>query len=244
MLLIGVPSLQSEGVKLRTISRLTAGILLILAALSLASSASRADGPTTVHIIQAIWPLPPKASEQEVDAALRQADALAGSVQGCDNFQRAVPEGSNFRDFGWVSIDDMPPEIRDLAVNQKIGVPSNGIRGDGGVAVFVICARRMTAAEAHLAAAIWPLPENPTAEDVRAAREQSAYVFRKVRSCADFQRAAAAAPAVQFSDFGWLHLDKMPAAMRVLAGNQAVGMPTLGFAYPSSIVIYVVCERR
>ena len=53
----------------------------------------------------------------------------------------SAPPGANFRDFGRVRLDDMPAEVREIATNQSIGAPTKGIRGDGGVAVFVVCDR-------------------------------------------------------------------------------------------------------
>lgn len=97
--------------------------------------------PGAVHLVQAIWPLAPNAADKEVDSAQQQADAISGTPRTCDEFQRLVPAGANFRDFGKVQLDDMPPEIRDIATNQEIGVPTKGIRGGGGIAVFVVCDR-------------------------------------------------------------------------------------------------------
>jgi hypothetical protein len=95
-----------------------------------------------VHLVQAIWPLPPNAPERDVDSAQSAADALGDGLHGCADFQHALPNSSFFRDFGWVLLDDMPAEIRAIAANQPIGVPTAGIRDDGGVAVFVVCGRR------------------------------------------------------------------------------------------------------
>jgi peptidyl-prolyl cis-trans isomerase SurA len=97
--------------------------------------------PGMVHLVQLIWPLAPNAADKEIDAAQQQADTFSGTTRTCDEFQRATPAGANFRDFGRVSLDDMPPDIRQIATNQEIGAPTKGIRGDGGIAVFEICDR-------------------------------------------------------------------------------------------------------
>jgi peptidyl-prolyl cis-trans isomerase SurA len=97
--------------------------------------------PGSVHLVQLIWPLASNAADKEIEAAQQQADAFSGTTRTCEEFQRSAPPGANFRDFGRVSVDDMPPEIREIATNQEIGAPTKGIRGDGGIAVFVICDR-------------------------------------------------------------------------------------------------------
>ena len=99
--------------------------------------------PGSVHLIQLLWPLAPNAADKEVQASQDQADAFSGKTRTCDEFQRTAPEAASaqFRDFGRVALDDMPPEIREIATNQPIGAPTKGIRGAGGVAVFVVCDR-------------------------------------------------------------------------------------------------------
>jgi peptidyl-prolyl cis-trans isomerase SurA len=42
---------------------------------------------------------------------------------------------------GRVPVDEMPPEIRNMVITQPVGEPTNAIRGDGGVAIFVVCDR-------------------------------------------------------------------------------------------------------
>ena len=48
---------------------------------------------------------------------------------------------------GRVPVDNMPPEIRNMVMTQQVGEPSNAIRGDGGVAIFVVCDRGDTKGE-------------------------------------------------------------------------------------------------
>jgi peptidyl-prolyl cis-trans isomerase SurA len=102
-----------------------------------------AVAPGTVHIVQLLWPLASNASDKEVQAVQEQADAVSGKTRSCDEFARLAPDfrPAVYRDFGQVALDEMPPEIRDYGINQPIGSPTPGIRGDGGIAVFMICDR-------------------------------------------------------------------------------------------------------
>jgi len=118
----------------------TSGILLDrIEDVRTASGSTVAAG--SVHLVQLIWPLAPNAADKEVQSAQQQADAFSGTTRTCAEFERQSPPGANFRDFGRVRLDDMPPEIREIANNQPVGAPTKGIRGDGGVAVFVVCDR-------------------------------------------------------------------------------------------------------
>jgi len=99
-----------------------------------------ADSSPAVHLMARIWLLAGNATDAETDTVLARADALSGTISSCEDFRLAHSPGL-FRDYGWVSLDDIPPEIRAIAVNQSIGIPSQGIRQDFTVDVFVVCGR-------------------------------------------------------------------------------------------------------
>jgi peptidyl-prolyl cis-trans isomerase SurA len=107
----------------------------------------RGEGSTvaagTVHLVQLLWPLAPNASDKEIQSAQDQADHFSGKSHSCEEFERLAQDAAPavFRDFGRIEIDAIPPEIRSYAINQQLGTPTPGIRGDGGIAVFVICDR-------------------------------------------------------------------------------------------------------
>jgi peptidyl-prolyl cis-trans isomerase SurA len=102
--------------------------------------------PGSVHLVRLLWSLAPNASEKEVKSAQELADAFSTKTQSCDAFSRAAQSGeaggnASFTDMGRVPVDDMPPDIRQMVINQQVGQPTAGIRGDGGVAIFVVCDR-------------------------------------------------------------------------------------------------------
>jgi peptidyl-prolyl cis-trans isomerase SurA len=120
----------------------TGGFFLVLVQ-DIRTGEESAVAPGSVHLVQLIWPLAPNAADKEVQAAQAQADSFAGKARSCDEFERLAPEeaSAQFRDFGRVAITDFPPELQNYAINQPIGSPTPGIRGSGGVAVFVVCDR-------------------------------------------------------------------------------------------------------
>ena len=102
----------------------------------------QADGPTALHLMRMLWQLPPNALEDDLFAALRAADAFWEKAPNCQEFDRPVPYGAVFRDFGWVSVDDLPIRIRNEAMRQPIDIPIRGVRDDTGVLVYVVCGRK------------------------------------------------------------------------------------------------------
>lgn len=100
--------------------------------------------PGSVHMVRLLWRLASNASDKEVAAAQDQADAFAAKpAHSCQEFQALANDATSasFDDLGRVPVDDMPPEIRNLVITQPVGEPTKGIRGDGGVAIFVVCDR-------------------------------------------------------------------------------------------------------
>jgi peptidyl-prolyl cis-trans isomerase SurA len=99
--------------------------------------------PGSVHMARLLWALPRNAAESEVKSAQQQADAFSGKTHSCEEFERLALDAApaQFDDLGRVPVDSMPPEIRNMVMNQQVGAPTKGIRGDGGIAIFVICDR-------------------------------------------------------------------------------------------------------
>jgi peptidyl-prolyl cis-trans isomerase SurA len=103
-----------------------------------------AVAPGSVHLVRLLWSLTPNASDKEVQSAQDQADAFSSkAAHSCQEFQALAEDAASavFTDLGRVPVDSMPPEIRNLVITQEVGEPTKGIRGDGGVAIFVVCDR-------------------------------------------------------------------------------------------------------
>jgi peptidyl-prolyl cis-trans isomerase SurA len=100
--------------------------------------------PGSVHMVRLVWPLTPNASEREQKAAQEQADAFSKKeAHSCEEFERLAQDArpAVFQDMGRPQIDDMPPEIRNMVLTQPVGEPTSAIKGDAGVAIFVVCDR-------------------------------------------------------------------------------------------------------
>jgi len=94
--------------------------------------------------VRLLWRLAPNASDKEVQSAQEQADAFSKKpAHSCQEFQNLAVDAASaaYDDLGRIQVDNMPPEVRDLVITQPVGEPTRAIRGDGGVAIFVICDR-------------------------------------------------------------------------------------------------------
>ncbi|HNB27413.1 MAG TPA: peptidylprolyl isomerase, partial [Alphaproteobacteria bacterium] len=105
-------------------------------------AADTADG--TVNVKQLLWPLTANAAENEVNRALSQAKTVAPQIEGCSQMSQVAADAAPavYRELGNVLVSDLPKEARNMAINQPIDLPSDPIRTNQGIVVYVICDRQ------------------------------------------------------------------------------------------------------
>lgn len=99
----------------------------------------------TVSLKQVFIPLPADAPAGDV----AEADALAASVvdraKSCDDMNRLAqevnPKGNT--DLANVQIHDLPNVLRPIAIDLPLGQPSEPIRVETGIGIFMVCERTM-----------------------------------------------------------------------------------------------------
>ena len=108
----------------------------------IAGSADTGEGNVTVK--QILWSLPPNAAESEVNRAISQARTLSGMIENCGQMAEVAADADPgvYRELGSVPVSDLPEEVRRVAINQPIDVPSDPIRTSQGIGLYLICARQ------------------------------------------------------------------------------------------------------
>lgn len=101
-----------------------------------------ADG--TVNVKQLLWPLTANAAETEVNRAISQAKTLAPQIEGCAQMAQIAADAAPavYRELGNVLVSDLPKEARNVAINQPVDLPSDPIRTNQGIVLYVICDRQ------------------------------------------------------------------------------------------------------
>ena len=105
-------------------------------------AANTADG--TVNVKQLLWPLTANAAENEVNRAISQAKTVAPQIEGCAQMPQIAADAAPavYRELGNVLVSDLPKEARNMAINQPIDLPSDPIRTNQGIVLYVICDRQ------------------------------------------------------------------------------------------------------
>lgn len=104
--------------------------------------AETADGTVNVKLL--LWPLAANAAENEVNRAISQAQTMATQIEGCAQMAQVASDAAPavYRELGNVLVSDLPEEARSTAINQPIDLPSDPIRTNQGIALYVICDRQ------------------------------------------------------------------------------------------------------
>jgi peptidyl-prolyl cis-trans isomerase SurA len=122
----------------------TGGYYIAVASETRVAGSGDTTGAGSVTVKQILWSLPPNAAETEVNRAISQANTMAGKIESCDQMSDVAEEATPgvYRELGSVPVNDLPPEVQTVAINQPIDVPSNPVRTDQGVGLYLICARQ------------------------------------------------------------------------------------------------------
>ncbi|MGH6892540.1 MAG: peptidylprolyl isomerase [Dongiaceae bacterium] len=101
-------------------------------------------GDGSVNVKQILWSLPPNAAESEVNRAISQASTVSGKIESCSQVAQVAQEASPgvYRELGSVLVSELPEQVRNVAINQPIDVPSDPIRTAQGVGLYLICDRQ------------------------------------------------------------------------------------------------------
>jgi peptidyl-prolyl cis-trans isomerase SurA len=122
----------------------TGGYYIAFARETRVSGSGDTTGAGSVTMKQILWSLPANAAETEVNRAMSQAKTVAGKIENCGQMAQVAQEATPgvYRELGSVPVNDLPQQVQSIAINQPIDVPSNPVRVNQGVGLYVICGRQ------------------------------------------------------------------------------------------------------
>lgn len=122
----------------------TGGYYIAFAKETRVSGSGDTTGAGSVTVKQIFWSLPANAADKEVNRAISQAKTLAGKIENCGQMSEIANEASPgvYRELGSVLVNDLPKQVQSIAINQPIDVPSDPVRTNQGVGLYLICARQ------------------------------------------------------------------------------------------------------
>lgn len=97
-----------------------------------------------VGVKRVLWSLPSNAADSEVTKASDAAKNIAAGIRSCDDVQKAAanaPEAA-YSDLGTMNVDELAPVLQPSAINQPIGLPTQPIRTNQGIGIYVVCSRQ------------------------------------------------------------------------------------------------------
>jgi len=97
-----------------------------------------------VALKRILWSLPDNAADSEVTKANDEAKNVASGIRSCDDMEKAAANAPDaaYSDLGTVNVDELAPVVQSSAINQPVGLPTQPIRTNQGVGLYVVCSRQ------------------------------------------------------------------------------------------------------
>jgi len=186
------------------------------------------------------------------------ATAQQGATQLVAQLQQGAPFAAVARQFsasataaaggeaGWISPGEMPPEV-DAALEQlRPGQLSAPIPVKDGVYIIYLKDKRAGAGAnlVSLKQVAVPLPPNPNAGDVEAARVKLEALRVQIKGCDNLEAAAKGVPGVVAGDLGEAELSDLAPQFRDAAQGLQVGQVSKPIQTSVGMHLVAVCGRR
>jgi peptidyl-prolyl cis-trans isomerase SurA len=99
------------------------------------------------HVLHALLPLAPDASESEVAAAKSQVDAVMARIRAGEAFDKVIsasnePYTFTGGDLGWRKLEDLPSLFTGIVPKLKVGETADPVRSDSGFHIVFLKAER------------------------------------------------------------------------------------------------------
>lgn len=101
----------------------------------------------TVDLRQINLSLAPQAKEDDIRAALRDAEQIRATVKSCDSLSAAaLPGGARVANIGRVLIGDLAAPLQPPLMGLQVNQMSQALRGPSGIMLLMVCEREAQAA--------------------------------------------------------------------------------------------------
>ncbi len=183
-----------------------------------------------------------------VIAQLRQGAPFGVVAAQFSQSQTALQGG----DLGWVSANEMDPEVAAVVTQMPPGAVSNPTRVPGGISIVTLRGKReigrdrstvISLRQAFYAFTAVLNPQAPTDQQKRAV-ETAGATARSVKSCAEVEEANQRAGASRPSDPGEVRLEGVASPpLRQLLGSLPIGQPSKPIVSTEGVAVVMVCSR-
>lgn len=186
---------------------------------------------------------------EQVINQLRQGVPFPVAATQFSQSQTALEGG----DLGWVSPQELDPEVADIVTRMPPGAVSNPIRVPGGFQIITLRQRREVGREdatiLNIRQTFLPFtaqldPNNPTQQQLQAV-ERAHRIADSARSCQAMEAASRSAGSPRPADPGPIRLETVePPQLRSLLAGLQPGRPTQPIVTPDGVAVIVLCSRE
>lgn len=152
-------------------------------------------------------------------------------------------------DMGWMSEDQLEPEVKEALTSMQPGQLSNPIKTSQGYTLIAFIERKLPGTEGEplmtLQQVLMPFPQNPTEDQVQAILVKANEVSRKAKSCPELERYAKEKyPSTKE------HLAKndpiasFPEPLQKLVATLEINKASEPLLTQEGVIVMMVCEKK
>jgi len=158
----------------------------------------------------------------------------------------SAPTAANGGDAGWLTLAEMPAELRPAVQDLRPGQLSKPIQAPSGVYILYLRDKRSGAGEelVDLKQAAISLPQDASSADVEAAQQKLLALKAQVTGCGVLEAQAAKVPGVVAGDLGQANLKDLRPSFRDAIQTLKVGQVSDPIRTEAGLHLIAVCDRR
>ena len=184
------------------------------------------------------------------------ADRLIDQIRGGVRFAAVSqqfsqsPTAAVGGDLGWVTPDDVPPEVATALQKMKPGEMSYPLRSGSGYYIVYLLERRTGAAPnvgdtlLSLVEVLLPVDPNSTAEQQQHAMTQAQQISDSAKSCGELAKLGRENAPQTSREISEAKASELPAAVREAALNLGVAEASKPLPLPGAVGVLMVCTRK
>lgn len=207
------------------------------------SRIARSAGEAQFRVAEIMVALPSSGSEeaaqQTIETIYTQLSAGAPFPQIAQQFS-AAPSAAAGGDAGWLTAEQMQPQIAQNARQMQPGQISNPIRVSGGYMIIALIDRRDGQVTEEIELQQITLPTSRVTEQGRAALEASR---ARISSCGDVQDAVSGIDGVVVTDLGRIGATALIPQIREALSGVEPGEASAVLETAAGLQLFVVCDR-
>ena len=206
---------------------------------------------TQYHIAEIVLPINEQISEEK---ARKDISKLRSDIQRGAHFSAVAQQFSQAStaakggDMGWLTEDDISPEIKAAVEQLETGQLSLPIKSSNGYTLIYLMGRQRPGEPIDTTISLlqvqMPYPFLATEYEVRETSEKLTKLARSCNTCAEFQKKLTAIEGSKYENSGSMSIDQLNSEIRPLVAHLKQGQLSEVLPTQDGAIAFMVCSKR